>query len=304
MTSHWTEQSERSNKTTLSILAWLALHLGRRFILMLLYPIAAYFLLTARKSRRASRAYLSRALGRVPTIYEQFRHFYTFAVVSVDRFFFLSGRLNKFDIELHGRNVFDKYVKQGQGCILLVSHMGSFDVMRVPAIKKNALPLHILMDRKHNKNAIALLEALNPELAKGVLDTDIPAPELALTMEAHLRKGEFLGIMADRAQKDERVAHFDFMGSPAAFPMSPWSLSLVLKVPVILCFGLYRGKNRYTVHFELLTEQMSAPRKMRDQVINQSMSKYVSRLEHYAKLTPYNWFNFYDFWSHDTTQNI
>jgi predicted LPLAT superfamily acyltransferase len=24
--------------------------------------------------------------------------------------------------------------------------------------------------------------------------------------------------------------------------------------------------------------------------------RYVERLEHYCRLAPYNWFNFYDFW--------
>jgi predicted LPLAT superfamily acyltransferase len=26
------------------------------------------------------------------------------------------------------------------------------------------------------------------------------------------------------------------------------------------------------------------------------MQSYVERLEHYARLAPYNWFNFYPFW--------
>jgi predicted LPLAT superfamily acyltransferase len=26
------------------------------------------------------------------------------------------------------------------------------------------------------------------------------------------------------------------------------------------------------------------------------MQRYLARLEHYARLAPYNWFNFYSFW--------
>jgi len=26
------------------------------------------------------------------------------------------------------------------------------------------------------------------------------------------------------------------------------------------------------------------------------MQRYAERLEHYARLAPYNWFNFYPFW--------
>jgi len=31
-------------------------------------------------------------------------------------------------------------------------------------------------------------------------------------------------------------------------------------------------------------------------VMKQAVQKYVERLEHYCRLAPYNWFNFYDYW--------
>jgi predicted LPLAT superfamily acyltransferase len=72
-------------------------------------------------------------------------------------------------------------------------------------------------------------------------------------------------------------------------------------VPVILCFGLYKGGNHYSLHFELLSEQLTATRKTREQEINRVMAHYSSRLEYYVKQAPYNWFNFYDFWHNEST---
>jgi predicted LPLAT superfamily acyltransferase len=34
----------------------------------------------------------------------------------------------------------------------------------------------------------------------------------------------------------------------------------------------------------------------RAEEIDKMMRRYVARLEHYCRLAPYNWFNFYDFW--------
>ncbi len=31
--------------------------------------------------------------------------------------------------------------------------------------------------------------------------------------------------------------------------------------------------------------------------IEETMHLYAQRLEHYCRQAPYNWFNFYDFWS-------
>ena len=38
------------------------------------------------------------------------------------------------------------------------------------------------------------------------------------------------------------------------------------------------------------------PRAERDAAIKQLAQRYAKRLEYYAHLAPYNWFNFYDFW--------
>ncbi|MCF6255579.1 MAG: lipid A biosynthesis acyltransferase [Gammaproteobacteria bacterium] len=297
----WHEQKERSNRTMLTLLVWAALHLGRRFMMLLLYPVAFYFLLTAATARRASRQYLTRALGRKPGWLDLWKHFYTFAVVSVDRLFFLSGQHDKYQIQVNGAELFQRYVTQKQGCILLVSHLGSFDVMRVLATKEQRLPIRVLIDRQHSPLAAELIDALDPELAAAIIDPAQSAPALALTLDQAIKKGEMIGIMADRAGNDERMIRCEFLGGQANFPVGPWLLGLILKAPVILCFGLYQGGNRYQLNFELLTEQFSAPRHQRDTEISRAMGEYVRRLEHHIGEAPYNWFNFYDFWLDETT---
>lgn len=301
VTGHWHQQKERSNPMMLSLLAWIALHLGRRFMTLLLYPVTLYFLLTATEARRASRAYLNRVLGRAAGWPDIWNHFHTFAVVSVDRLFFLSGRFSDFTIEVNGAEVFQRYVDQGQGCILLVSHAGSFDVMRVPAVRTHDLPVRILMDRQHNSRAAGLIDAMDPELAKTIIDSNQPAPDLALSLDQAIRDGQLVGIMADRAAPGERVMRCEFLGGQADLPVGPWLLGLILKAPIIVCFGLYHGGRRYQLDFELLSERLSAPRQQRDREIARFMQCYADRLEHYIRQAPCNWFNFYDFWIDETT---
>jgi len=61
-------------------------------------------------------------------------------------------------------------------------------------------------------------------------------------------------------------------------------------------FGLYRGGNRYEIHFERFADLQQDAGQGRDAMIEQLLQRYASRLEHYCRLAPYNWFNFYDFW--------
>ena len=86
------------------------------------------------------------------------------------------------------------------------------------------------------------------------------------------------------------------LGREASFPAGPALLAAVSAVPVILFVGLYRGGNRYDIHFELLDEQVVLARDDRQQALQQWYCRYVERLEHYVRLAPDNWFNFYRFW--------
>jgi predicted LPLAT superfamily acyltransferase len=64
----------------------------------------------------------------------------------------------------------------------------------------------------------------------------------------------------------------------------------------MLCFGLYRGGNRYDLQFEHFADSLQIERSRREAALREIMQRFCGRLEHYARSAPYNWFNFYDFW--------
>jgi predicted LPLAT superfamily acyltransferase len=97
----------------------------------------------------------------------------------------------------------------------------------------------------------------------------------------------------------DRVELFEskISGEDAGFPAAPFRLALMLKRPVVLMVGLYRGGSRYEMHFEKLFEPHGVERANRAHAIEQAVRLYAQRLEHYCRQAPYNGFNFYDFWS-------
>jgi predicted LPLAT superfamily acyltransferase len=303
MASHWSEQSERTNQFWLMAMAWSAIYLGRGFLQLLCVPIALFFLLTASQARRDSQRYLARVLGRPPVLMDTFKHFYTFALVSGDRLLFLAGRSHLFQLDVHGEKLLTRYADQQQGCLLLVSHLGSFDAMRVRGVEDVDIPVRILIDKLHNQAAIRVVETLNPALAKGMIDAAKPSVDLVLQLDECLKAGEMVGIMADRAAINEKVEPIEFLGDKAGFPVGPWRLAAVLKVPVLICFAVYQGKNRYSVYIEEVSSGQPVPRSDRQRVSRENMAQYVSRLEFYTRSQPYNWFNFYNFWLHETVNN-
>lgn len=296
MTNQWQTQHERGNRFVLQFLTWVALHLGRRAIFFILCFVVTHYFLVATKARKASRDFLTRALQRAPSWWEIYCHLLTFAVVSIDRIYFLSGREALFDVRVHGNELFNHYNKRG--CFLLTSHMGNTDAIRVMGMgdRRKLLPVRILLDIQHNANALRLIQKLDPVLATLVIDARTPAPALALLLSEAINDGQFVGIMADRCTEGDRTTPINFLGEPAHFPQGVWQLASILQAPVITCFGIYKGGNRYDLHFELISERLGSSRKDRAEAINAGMLLYANRVQELARNNPFNWFNFYDFW--------
>ena len=79
-------------------------------------------------------------------------------------------------------------------------------------------------------------------------------------------------------------------------------LATMMHCPVIVFFGLYRGGNRYEIYFERFADEIILDRENRAEQTQSWMQRYVARLEHYTRLAPYNWFNFYPFWDEACTR--
>ncbi|HWU67824.1 MAG TPA: hypothetical protein VN046_03030 [Stenotrophobium sp.] len=296
MSQDWQRQPERSNPLMLRLLLWIARALGRRVARGLLVPIVGYFLLTGGAARQASRNYLRRILGREPGWRDIARHFHAFASVSLDRFFLLAGDTRDFDIRIDRPQTVYDLSQSRRGCLLLLAHLGSFEVFRVHGIDDRGLPLRILMDTAHNRMFMSVLRRLNPRLMEAVIDAGQGGPTLVLALKQALDEGSMIGMMSDRHRGGERVVEVDFLGARARLPASPWILAGTLGVPVILAFGLYRGGNRYDVHFELVPGPLALPRANREQALREHAQRYADRMQHHLRGAPYNWFNFYDYW--------
>jgi predicted LPLAT superfamily acyltransferase len=289
---HWEEQPERSSRFMLALLANTALVLGRHATRVVLIPVVAYFLVTSPSNVTAARQALTRILRRPATWRDVARSFYTYAVCALDRIYLLKGQQRGLKVAVERPPEVIAAATRG-GSILLVAHLGNFDVLRTLGVGEHHLPLSILLDRQQGHMFISLLERLNPLLVKHVIDAGQRGPQLVLALREALECGRMVGIMGDRARRDERAIDVQMFGATARFPEGPWLLAAALGVPIILGIGLYHGGTRYSAHFELFSERLELPRASRQQALQAAAQRYALRIEHYARLAPYNWFNYY-----------
>jgi predicted LPLAT superfamily acyltransferase len=294
MSGAWRQMPERGSTTALALIHWIGTRVGRGAGRLLLHPIALYFLLTATGPRRGSRLFLRRVLDREPGWFRVFRHIRWFAATILDRVFLLAGQADRFDLRVHGGATVLRQSASGRGCILLGSHLGSFEVLRAVGETGPRLRLNVLMNVDHNSAVTRFTNALNPDLAATIIP--IAGPETLLRVQERLAEGYMVGMLGDRVVADDRSVTCRFFGAEARFPSGPFLLAAMMQCPVILAFALYRGGNRYDVHFEELAAAIPAEVRRRPEDLRAWVQRYVDRLEHHARRAPYNWFNFYDFW--------
>lgn len=308
MSAAWeTTSRERS---TLFMLRWLVSAtrlLGRRLTRWVLLPTVLYFICFAAAARTASRDYLRRVLPQHPTLWNIARHFHTFASCALDRVVLLGGTNGGIDVRMHYTPGAQAIRKSGQGCLLLMAHVGSFEAIRAKGVIEFALPIKIVMDREHGRMYTQILEKIRPELKDFVLDSSERGPGLVMQIKQALDNQKMVCIMADRPRAGEPTVLVDFLGDQAQLPASPWIMAGVLGVPVMIGFVLYRNGS-YDAFIEDFAVAVKLDRRNRMESAQTYAQCYAQRMEHHVRNAPYNWFNFYDFWAqeklpHDTAKN-
>jgi predicted LPLAT superfamily acyltransferase len=217
--------------------------------------------------------------------------------------FLLSERFKRFEIEIHGLDDLRAQYSKKQGVLVFGSHLGSFDSLRALATMRSDLKVRVVLDVEQNPALTQILNTLNPELARSIINARQDGTVTTLAMKEALDEGALVTLLVDRARPGNQLMTADFLGRPAPFPTGPWQIAAALKVPVVLCFGLYRGGNRYDLHFEVFAESLRVERANREASLNAIIQRYADRLAYYARSAPYNWFNFYDFWQLNAPSN-
>jgi predicted LPLAT superfamily acyltransferase len=311
--SAWYAKRERGSTLGLRITIWCYRRLGRPVARLLLYPIVAYFFLTDRVGRSASRRYLerlyadpagARALGAAPGGRQVFRHFLEFGRSILDRVGFWLGDRTDFELVIRGREELKRVPEEKRGTLVLGAHIGSFDVMRLAAESRSPLAVNVLMFTRHAARINAFLDGLSEQSSRGgspVRVIEVTPESFQHVAEAKdcIERGEVVAILADRLPPGEtsRVSRVEFLGATALLPQGPFRLAALLGCPVLLMVGLRRRERAYEIHVERFADRIELPQERRGEVLGEFCQAYADRLASYCIRAPYQWFNFYDVWS-------
>lgn len=314
----WAEKAERGTAGALRFMLRVTHLFGRRVGALLLHPITIYFVLTDRGARRASADYFERlaatpdglaALGRKPDWRDSYRHIHEFAISILDRMYVWAG-LGDLQVEHEGVGHFahlpDASPEEGGnamgkgGALIVSAHVGSIDMMRAASMHQ-IVPIRVVMYGGNAQLINSFFQALNPELRLDLIHVRPGETGAALEIRAAIARGEFVGIMGDRAGLASTMPQeASFLGAPASFGGGPFELAAAIGCPVLMATTLRIGDGRYRARSWPIYAGGRVPRGERAAVVRKMVESYAAILEAAVLEAPHQWFNFFDFWERPT----
>ncbi len=297
---HWASINEVSFVAGMRLLFWIWRLFGRWPFRVILYPVLVWFILANARARRASASYLRRA-GLDAGFAGVLAHYAAFAESILDKMLLWGGLFDTSTVRYFGQAPLAEMIANRQGALLVCSHLGNAELSRVLSHQRAGLKLTVLVHTRHAQAFNRMLARLDPRSELNLLQVTELSPATAIMLAERVAAGEFVVIAGDRVpvSPNPRVAHAQFLGAQAAFPVGPYVMASLMQCPIYLLFSQRADDGHYEVHFELLRDAVKLPRKGRDAALDELAQEYATRLEYHCKRAPLQWFNFYEFWNDD-----
>lgn len=300
---HWAQIGE--NTFVAGVWFFYGVHrlVGRRVLRVLLWPVVLFYALTQPGARRASREYLQRieaahgVLGAAPDLRHVLRHLLSFGETILDKLLAFAGRYPWERVRFEGQAVVDALHARGQGALLVTAHVGCLELCQAAAMRIPGLKLTVLVHTRHAERFNRLLQRLLPRSPVSLLQVTEVNAATAVELSRRVAAGEFVAIAGDRVPVSaSKTVQAPFLGHAAPFPVGAYVLASLMQCPLLM-LGCVRERAGHVVHFELLSERVELPRARREERLAELAALFAGRLEALLVRAPYDWFNFFHFWS-------
>jgi predicted LPLAT superfamily acyltransferase len=202
-----------------------------------------------------------------------------------------------------GEQTLQAIIDTGNGGILLMSHMGNWEVA-ARLLQQNLKGLRLLLYM--GARASQEIESLQKETVEnsgiGIVGVDQAGGSPLDIIEGvrFLRAGGIVSMAGDVLWRDDQPAvEVDFLGKKARLPEAPFALAMVSGAPLIVFFAFRTGERRY--HFQASEPIFIAKtdRDKRTAVIRAAARRYAALLEKAVQENPFQWYHFEPFLDSD-----
>ena len=268
---------------------------GLRGAYGLLYIVCTYYLFFDREAVKAALAYLKRRFPEHSIIRLRFDAYLLFVSQGknlIDRYYLLAGG-PALEIIVENRDRMSDLIKNQQGCVLLMAHIGNWQVI-MTALRQFNRKVYLLMRPEDNK---AVAESLKIDAGGdniSIISAEDPLGSIVAVMDA-IKNGGIVSIMGDRSYSFTSV-DVDFLGDPARFSCGAFHIAALAGCPVVMLTSAKTSHGKYLVNVAETFQPRYEPKADKKKQLRNWVQQFACLIEKYVDKYPYQCFLFYDIW--------
>lgn len=255
--------------------------------------VIVFYMLFAHKSYLAIYHFFRRRFKQSPihAFFNVYANHFRFGQVVIDRFAAYAGK--NFTIDVQGENHINRLALHDEGFMQFGAHAGNCEMAGYMTTSKDKR-LNVLV---YGGETETVMENRKKIFAKRNVNLIAVRPgDMSHIFELNdaLRRGEVVGIEADRLFGSAKAVTCRFLGAEAAFPIGPFMLTVQRDVEAVALFVMKSGVRRYTAYTIVLPDDKTAPKAERARRMAEA---YAAQLEKIVRLYPTQWYNYFEFWN-------
>ncbi len=271
--------------------------LGPWFFVLVAKGIATGFFLFNIRRRAVGRDFYSALYPNRPGWYHQYctwRQFLNFTYLYLDRF--IQREVRDLDFTIQGRHHIEDLRERNRGAILLMSHMGNWEVAAhlLPKVIPGLRLLLYMGIREREKIERLQKQCIRQDGIRIVgMEKQGGSPFEIVEGIRFLQEGGFVSMAGDVVwRKDQRTIQGTFLGRQVRIPQAPFVLALVSGAPLIAFFAFRTDGGAY--HFQALPPlRIAAPiRRDREAALQAAAAQYLAHLDSALRCHPFQWYHF------------
>lgn len=235
--------------------------------------------------------------GRLYHLLCTWRQFQNFTSVFLDRFLLQAD--HDIPYTFQGREHLLRALKQKTGGIILMTHMGNWEIA-AHLLRRSIPQLRLMLYMgQQAKDQIERLQKKDLQ-ANGIrivaVDSDGGSPFDLVEGAAFLKSGGFVSMTGDRLwRREQRAVAVRLLERKAYLPEAPHVLALISNAPLYIFFAAGTGPRRYHFSLSAPIHVRAAARSGRRPAIERSAQRYADLIEQQLRRYPFEWYHFEPF---------
>jgi predicted LPLAT superfamily acyltransferase len=266
------------------------------FMVFAWFVATGYFLLFPRRVFNSTQIYqaLYPNRNRLFHLWCTWQQFHNFTHVFLDRY--LLQKSDQITYTSEGIEYLEHAIDRGKGGILLMSHMGNWEVaahLLKRKLKNLRLLLYMGVKQKEQIEQIQKDTLAQSGIQIIAADEGGGSPLDIVEGIKFIESGGVVSLTGDFVwKKDQRTIPVKFLGQEILLPEAPHLFALLSGAPLYIFFAFRIGKTKYRFSMSEPIYLAAASRKERAAAVQRSAQKYADILEATLRNHPLQWYHF------------